>query len=231
MEPILKYYSESGFIVKTKNHLDEEISLKELVDQYFGNVEDYFQVEPQNDIPREEEENEEKEEEYDKNIELNTSSTNLNHTTTTTTTHNNQGEKNNFDREGPTEEYFQKTQNLEISQQKSEEDVTITTNLENISKKLFDKDNTNKIIDSNSDRVRGTEQEDNSVSQAPQVLQLHDTSLISCHYCNFTSKTENEVIRHSVISHPGKPARPDPSLLESIKNRQEKDEEEVRSKE
>ena len=31
---------------------------------------------------------------------------------------------------------------------------------------------------------------------------------IPCHYCNFTSNTEKEVERHSVISHPGKIARP-----------------------
>ena len=43
IEPILKYYSENGFIVKIKNHLDEEISLEELADQYFSNAHDYFE--------------------------------------------------------------------------------------------------------------------------------------------------------------------------------------------
>ena len=43
IEPILKYYSENVFIVKIKNHLDEEISLEELADQYFSNAHDYFE--------------------------------------------------------------------------------------------------------------------------------------------------------------------------------------------
>jgi hypothetical protein len=43
---------------------------------------------------------------------------------------------------------------------------------------------------------------------------------IQCHYCNFTSSTEKEVERHSVISHPGKIARPDPSLLELLKQKE-----------
>ena len=33
-----------GYIIKIKNSKDEEISLKELVEQYLGNPEDYFEV-------------------------------------------------------------------------------------------------------------------------------------------------------------------------------------------
>ena len=43
LEPILKYYSMKGYITTLKNSKDEEISLEELVDQYFGNPEDYFE--------------------------------------------------------------------------------------------------------------------------------------------------------------------------------------------
>jgi hypothetical protein len=44
LEPILKYYSTEGYIIKIKNSKDEEISLKELVGQYFGNPENYFEI-------------------------------------------------------------------------------------------------------------------------------------------------------------------------------------------
>ena len=44
LEPILKYYSTEGYIIKIKNSKDEEISLEELVNQYFGNPENYFEV-------------------------------------------------------------------------------------------------------------------------------------------------------------------------------------------
>lgn len=43
IEPILKYYSENGYFINIKNHLDKEISLDELIEQYFGNVHDYFE--------------------------------------------------------------------------------------------------------------------------------------------------------------------------------------------
>jgi hypothetical protein len=46
--------------------------------------------------------------------------------------------------------------------------------------------------------------------------------LIPCNYCNYQGKSENEVLTYSVISHPGKPARPDPSLLELLQ-KQKKD--------
>ena len=39
----LKYYSENGYFINIKNHLDKEISLDELIEQYFGNVHDYFE--------------------------------------------------------------------------------------------------------------------------------------------------------------------------------------------
>ena len=44
LEPILKYYSTEGYIIKIKNSKEEEISLKELVEKYFGNPEDYFKI-------------------------------------------------------------------------------------------------------------------------------------------------------------------------------------------
>ena len=45
IEPILKYYSENGYFINIKNHLNEEISLDELVDHYFGNAIDFFEFE------------------------------------------------------------------------------------------------------------------------------------------------------------------------------------------
>jgi hypothetical protein len=55
-----------------------------------------------------------------------------------------------------------------------------------------------------------------------------------CHYCNYSSNDESKVERHSVISHPGKIARPDESLLELMKEKKEtkdNDEEEDKEKE
>ena len=59
LEPILKYYSSNGLFTKIKNHLDEEITLEQLVDQYFGNADDYFMIKqpppPQQEQPKEQE--------------------------------------------------------------------------------------------------------------------------------------------------------------------------------
>ena len=42
MEPIIKYYSENEFIIKIKNHKDEEITIEKLVEQYYNNSSNYF---------------------------------------------------------------------------------------------------------------------------------------------------------------------------------------------
>jgi hypothetical protein len=51
----------------------------------------------------------------------------------------------------------------------------------------------------------------------------NEKSSIPCHYCNFTNNNENEVLRHSINVHPGKPARPDTSLLELMKEKEVKE--------
>ena len=43
----LKYSYEIRYITKIKNSIGEEISLEELVEQYFSNPEDYFEEESQ----------------------------------------------------------------------------------------------------------------------------------------------------------------------------------------
>jgi hypothetical protein len=91
-----------GFYTKIKNNLDEEITLEELVDQYFGNAEDYFKLEDSN-------------------------SNNNPDSTITTEQHpedsQEEKEKNNFSKRGSAEEYLQKAQNPELSQQNPENDI------------------------------------------------------------------------------------------------------------
>ena len=65
IEPILRYYSSNGLFTKIKNHLDEEITLEELVDQYFGNAEDYFIIKEEKP-PEEQQEQIEKQQEEPK---------------------------------------------------------------------------------------------------------------------------------------------------------------------
>lgn len=63
LEPILKYYSTEGYIIKIKNSKDEEITLEELVNQYFGFPENYFEVkkEIESEITEQKKPNEQKE--------------------------------------------------------------------------------------------------------------------------------------------------------------------------
>jgi hypothetical protein len=102
----------------------------------------------------------------------------------------------------------------------------------NIETKRENSDNSNQMLskDSNNDVNNGRSIENNSlnndayshnVSQASQASQSDETNLIPCHYCNYTNSNEKQVERHSVISHPGKPARPDPSLLELLQQQQQ----------
>ena len=63
LEPILKYYSTEGYIITIKNSKGDEISLAELVEQYFGNPENYFEVkkEIESEITEQKKPNEQKE--------------------------------------------------------------------------------------------------------------------------------------------------------------------------
>ena len=62
LEPILKYYSTEGYIIKIKNSKGDEISLAELVEQYFGNPENYFEVKKEiEEITEQKKPNEQKE--------------------------------------------------------------------------------------------------------------------------------------------------------------------------
>jgi hypothetical protein len=59
-----------------------------------------------------------------------------------------------------------------------------------------------------------------NVSQTSQASQIEQTAdLLPCHYCDYTNRNEKEVERYSIISHPGLPARPEPNLLELIKQK------------
>ena len=60
---------------------------------------------------------------------------------------------------------------------------------------------------------------DTHVSQIDETT----TNLIHCHYCGYTGSSEKEIERHSINAHPGKPARPDPTLLELTKEKKEKE--------
>jgi hypothetical protein len=66
---VLRYYSTAGYITTIKNPKGEEISLGELVDQYFGNPEDYFEVKNEDKknekIGKEEEQKEPRKEEIE----------------------------------------------------------------------------------------------------------------------------------------------------------------------
>ena len=61
-----------------------------------------------------------------------------------------------------------------------------------------------------------------NVSQASHVSQINDVAepIYSCHYCDYTSNRESELIRHSLNAHPNKIAQPDESILKLEKERE-----------
>jgi len=65
LEPILNYYSSNGLFTKIKNHLDEDITLEQLVDRYFGNANDYFMIKQQPPPPQQQEQPKEPQEEQE----------------------------------------------------------------------------------------------------------------------------------------------------------------------
>lgn len=198
----MKYYSENGFYTKIKNNLDEEITLEDLVHQYFCNPEDYFKVK-------------------DSDSNNNPDSTTITTTDTTEEQHQeSQEEKNNFSKGGSAEEYLQKAQNPELSQQNPENDIKITINLENESKKLFDNKKTNKIIYSvNTDSPNLSLDYLDKDQRKKLEEHLNSGKVLKCHHKNcFHAKfsTLYDYNMHCHNSHPKQPLHPKLSLIELL---------------
>ncbi len=64
-----------------------------------------------------------------------------------------------------------------------------------------------------------------SLSFLPSSEQSSLLPSILCHYCNYQGKSENQVLVHSINAHPGKPARPDPNLLDLMQKKDKKEKE------
>jgi hypothetical protein len=106
------------------------------------------------------------------------------------------------------------------------ENIEIDLEKENVSSKLVSEDADYDTHESNF--IENTSANNgyysHNASQASHVSQINDTvgsssSLYSCHYCDYTSNKESELIRHSINTHPGKVAQPDESItkLEEVK--------------
>ncbi|MGE5634288.1 MAG: hypothetical protein ACM3VV_03585 [Deltaproteobacteria bacterium] len=203
----MRYYSENGFYIKIKNNLDEEITLEELVDQYFGNAEGYFKLEDSN------------------------SKNNPDFTTITTTEEQHQEEsqeekeKNNFSKGGSAEEYLQKAQNPELSQQNPENDIKIAINSEKEPKKLFDSEKTNKIIYSDNDNSDSNTPSHFSLDYLDQDQRksierhLNSGKVLKCHHKNCLNvefSTLYDYNMHCHNSHPKQPLHPELSLIELL---------------
>jgi hypothetical protein len=196
---ILRYYSEHGFYTKIKNNLDEEITVEELVDQYFGNPQDYFKVEDSN-------------------------SNNKPDSTTITTTEEQlyeEKEKNNFSKGGSDEEYLQKAQNPELSQQNLKNIIKITTNSENEPKKIFDNEKTNKIIYSNNTDSPNYFSLDYLDKEQLKKIEEHlnDGKILKCHHKNCLQAEFSTLYgynMHCHNSHPKQPLHPELSLIKLL---------------
>jgi hypothetical protein len=68
LELILKYYSAEGYIITIKNSKDEEISLEELVEQYFDKPEDYFEIKKEKELEKTQQKEDEEPNEQKKEI-------------------------------------------------------------------------------------------------------------------------------------------------------------------
>jgi len=220
IQPILNYYSESGFIVNIKNHKDENIILEDLVNQYFGNTGDFFEVEDGGEANNHNsnDSNSNSGNDDDANVDTDDDETKTNPDSTDTILvksnkdiSETEKEKNNFSNNGFSEEYIQNSRTQEQLQGILNKDVNNITFPDKVSNKLFETTKTNKII----------------YSDIEANYLTNKSSVCCCHYCKFTSNSENELLIHSVNSHPGLPARPDPNLLKLVQNKNEKKEEEI----
>ena len=102
-----------------------------------------------------------------------------------------------------------------------------------------DKDSEDDITKNTINQTEVTQEQEQSIPQNEQKTakidikedtktnghsqKVSQVSYLSCHYCSYQGKSESEVLSHSMSAHPGIPARPDPELLELIKNNRKKE--------
>jgi hypothetical protein len=73
-----------------------------------------------------------------------------------------------------------------------------------------------------SDTILKEQLEPSSLSSSSTTTTTEQSSLIPCNHCNYHGNSEHEVLVHSVNTHPGLPARPDPEMLELLQQQQQK---------
>jgi hypothetical protein len=116
---------------------------------------------------------------------------------------------------------------VEEIDEKFSENLKIDLETENVSSKLVSENDNNDSKDSKfiEDTSANNGYYSHNASQASHVSQINDTvgssTLYSCHYCDYTSNKESELIRHSINAHPGKVAQPDESITKLEKGKEE----------
>jgi hypothetical protein len=112
-----------------------------------------------------------------------------------------------------------------IDDEKFNENIEFDEEKENVSSKLVSDDDNNNSKDNKliENTIANNSYYSHNASHVSHVSQINDTfgssMLYSCHYCDYTSNKESELIRHSINTHPGKVAQPDESItkLEEVK--------------
>lgn len=189
-ESILNNYSQIGLYVKIKNNLDEEITLEELVAQYFGDSNKYFEIRKDKDNdsdttadsikPSEEGIGEEGQQE-EKNTQV-------------------LDKKNNFNRVSQGTIFSDTNNSREITTKTNSvyiDNVNISTNSQKQHKKLFPNAKGNNFL----------------YSDEPT------RTICKCYYCPAEFDTPEEHLKHSVNKHSGKPAQPTKAMIEQIKTK------------
>jgi hypothetical protein len=100
--------------------------------------------------------------------------------------------------------------------------LSILAKIDQIDKKDITTKNSNTEKASNT--ITEEQLESSSLPSSSTTTTTEQSLLISCNHCSYQGKSENEVLTHSVISHPGKPARPDPEMLKLLQHQQQQNE-------
>ena len=239
IQEVLRYSSEGGLIIKLEDHEGNEISVQELVDRYYKDPENYFELDSKrnnNSSPGDSSSGQSlststpaegikdeigiEQQEHQSLSSLSSESS---------VQGSKEEQENNFVKEKVSDDYLENAENASELHELSVDNAKSVEYQNYLSKKLFDSEKTNNLIYSN--EVDDQDKEHHLRSLASPIAssidqisskpssQHHEQEQqqykkFNCFYCSHSYSSDKERIKHADSEHPGKLYYPTPEDFE-----------------
>ena len=241
IQHVLRYSADKDLLITIKSNEDKEITVEELVDRYYKDPEKYFDSNRNNNstsgdssagqslsIPTTTSSGEDKPKIEIEQLEEEPKSS-LSSTSELPVQSSKGEQENNFIKEEVSDDYLENAENASELQEISSDNAKSVESQQNVSNKLFDSANSNKLIYSDEVEVQYKEDQQTSIPSTMVLSkdQLSPTTPLpqqqeqgqphkkfNCFYCSQSYSSDIERIKHVDSEHPGKLYYPTPEDFE-----------------